>query len=105
MMIYGMVVPILNPPAQRTAEACGQNIHARFDKASGQKQLLSPSVSPITIPNTRVLPIQIKGNGEECLIEQSINATRFSFKFKTAEKEEYLLQTYLRFMMHRWVMR
>lgn len=39
---------------------------------------------------------------EHALIEQSVNSTRVSLKFKAADAlEEYLLRTFLRFMMHR----
>ena len=66
-----------------------------------------PEIEVRTCPELLLPPIQIKRNEEEwCVIEQSVNATRISFKFKTVDKlEEYLLHTYLRFMMHRWVTR
>lgn len=39
---------------------------------------------------------------EHAFIEQSVNSTRVSLKFKAADAlEEYLLRTFLRFMMHR----
>ena len=39
---------------------------------------------------------------EHALIEQSVNSARVSLKFKAADAlEEYLLRTFLRFMMHR----
>ncbi|KAL4445834.1 hypothetical protein ABPG77_009033 [Micractinium sp. CCAP 211/92] len=42
-------------------------------------------------------------NKPECaLIEQSINSTRVSFRFRSADAtEDYLLRTFLRFIVHR----
>lgn len=41
---------------------------------------------------------------QECaLIEQSINSTRVSFRLRTADAtEDYLLRTFMRFIVHRW---
>jgi actin related protein 2/3 complex subunit 4 len=61
-----------------------------------------PEVEMRTCPELICEPVVIGGGEEECLIEQSINSTRLSFKFKAADAvDEYLLKTYLRFMMHR----
>lgn len=63
-----------------------------------------PEVEIQTSPELILDPVTVeRGNGECCLIEQTINSTRVSFKFlKPAdEMEDYLLHTYLRFMMHR----
>lgn len=68
---------------------------------------IKPEIEVRTCPELILDPVRIiEDNGnEECLIEQSINSTRISFKFKVHDPLEHnLLDTYLRFMMHRCVL-
>ncbi|GAB4817042.1 hypothetical protein N2152v2_004088 [Parachlorella kessleri] len=62
-----------------------------------------PEIEVQTSPELLLPPVRIsRSDNERCLIEQSINSTRISFKFKATDQvEEYLLRTYLSFMIHR----
>lgn len=62
-----------------------------------------PEVEVRTSPELLLPPVTIRRNDvESCLIEQSINSTRVSFKFRATDQvEAYLIRTYLSFMVHR----
>ena len=64
-----------------------------------------PAIEVQTHPELLLPPVTVTraGQAESCLIEQSVNSTRVSFRFASEEGsiEEYLLKTFLRFMVHR----
>jgi hypothetical protein len=63
-----------------------------------------PAIEVQTHPELLLPPIIVTRSQQDlCLIEQSVNSTRVSFRFASEEGsiEEYLLKTFLRFMVHR----
>lgn len=54
-------------------------------------------------PELLLPPVTVsRGDQEHARVEQSINSTRVSFRFRAADSmEEYLLRTYLCFLVHR----
>jgi hypothetical protein len=65
-----------------------------------------PAIEVQTHPELLLPPVTVtRSQQESCLIEQSVNSTRVSFRFASEEGsiEEYLLKTFLRFMVNRCV--
>ena len=60
MLIHGVVVPVLHTAAKRAAQAGGYHIDSRFNKATGQKQLLAPCVAAVPITHACILTAEVK---------------------------------------------
>ena len=61
MLIDGVVVPILHPPAKRTVEFGGDDFDARFHEPSREQALLTPSVAAVAIAHGVAFAAQVKG--------------------------------------------
>ena len=64
---------------------------------------VKPEVEVRGCPELLLPPVEVvRSESERCLIEQSVNATRVSFRLRSADAAEaYLARTFLRFMVHR----